>query len=84
MEKLKKLPKEELINLALIKSKVEVAESKLETAQAQFDLSVNNFKLNLLHMFNRLGLSSDCKITDDGSIIYPDQLPPPLEDSEKT
>ena len=83
MDKIKKIPQEELINLALIRAKIETSEAKLEAAQAQLDLNISNFKLNLLHMFNRLNLPFDCKISEDGTVIYPEStgIPPLPEEN---
>jgi len=73
MERIKTLPKNELLSLAITKNKIDLAQSKLDTAQSQLDLSIMNFKYHLLSIFNELGIPSDCKIADDGTIIYPDE-----------
>ena len=73
MDKLKTLPVEVLLGLNLSKNEIELANSKLEIAKQQKELAIMNFKYNLLSTFHKFGLPEDCKIQDDGTIVYPDE-----------
>ncbi len=79
MEKLKALPREDLISIAFLQSKVDIAEARAQAASAQLELADMDLKYKMLSIFHKLGIPEDCKIGRNGEISYPNDggpIPP--------